>query len=646
MIMSLKINIAKLIDTAFQRCGVSTPLETPEQILRAKEAIYYTLLDMYNRGTVIFGVVPEILGLQPLKWKYDLSDKTVDLYNVLWRQYNHTGTTPSGGNDPVYLQDYNWQTFATTSDFFELTLNNPPSYISYWGIVPYGTYTASFVVEATQSFFGTDVKWASRDMSFSGSWRSIAYGNSRFVAVAFQSNKFALSLDGGNSWQESSTVDNLQWNAITHNGRSFIAVAQNSATVLNSSDGENWIHASMPIVATWNTLISNLKNGRVVALSLEGNLAYSDDNGNTWISLPSLPAGNWISGCYGANGFVAISTNGTQSAFSVDGINWSNTNLPSSLYWQDVAYCEVINSYVAVSSNGSPYIATSSNGVSWNLVDIGIEDNWSAISYGAGIITIVAFSSQTAIQSIDGSNWEISELPVPASWTALTFGDGTFITCATGGAIAAIDTEEITVWTKIAEYVDYQFVDGEWLWADMITPVLSSIVRIRLTEPGELRFRGFFIGDLGRTYEIPSAKMNRDTFATYPNKGAQGTPLNYFFLKDNTPQIQLWQAPNMSSSFKWALSIYSYKVPEIDFALPLELPVPDWYLDGLGWGVAARLSFTLPSIDPQRMQFIQTQFEKFLNQAEYNNSDTSPLNLLGNMLSGYQGYSGGYARGR
>ena len=74
-------------------------------------------------------------------------------------------------------------------------------------------------------------------------------------------------------------------------------------------------------------------------------------NGNSY--LPS--SASWHSVCYGNGKFVAVSYNTNISAYSTDGINWTQTTLPSSAKWQSVCYGNGKYVAVAYNSNKSAY---------------------------------------------------------------------------------------------------------------------------------------------------------------------------------------------------------------------------------------------------------------------------------------------------
>ena len=145
------------------------------------------------------------------------------------------------------------------------------------------------------------------------SWRSVIYGNGRFVAVAAGKDIAAYSDDGIN-WTEMTMPATAGWCSVTYGNGRFVAVTNNKSTcAAYSDDGINWIQTSMPATAMWESVAYG--NGRFVAVTsgFVGTAAYSDD-GINWIQT-SMPEDDWYSVTYGNGRFVALP--GNNSAWGV-----------------------------------------------------------------------------------------------------------------------------------------------------------------------------------------------------------------------------------------------------------------------------------------------------------------------------------------
>ena len=155
--------------------------------------------------------------------------------------------------------------------------------------------------------------------SYTVSWYSVTYGDSKFVAVAggeSDSNKAAYSTDG------------INWIAST---LPFVAIdgAYNSNKAAYSTDGINWIASTLPSSAYWRSVTYG--DGKFVAVVYGSNKAAYSTDGINWseIALPSSTY--WYSITYGDSKFVAVAggeSDSNKAAYSTDGINWIASTLP------------------------------------------------------------------------------------------------------------------------------------------------------------------------------------------------------------------------------------------------------------------------------------------------------------------------------
>ena len=89
------------------------------------------------------------------------------------------------------------------------------------------------------------VNWTQRTLPTSTSWRSVTFGGSTFVAVAFFSAIAATSANGITWTQRTLPVD-TNWRSVTFGASTFVAVAQ-SSTIAATSPG-----ATLPIAFSIN----------------------------------------------------------------------------------------------------------------------------------------------------------------------------------------------------------------------------------------------------------------------------------------------------------------------------------------------------------------------------------------------------------
>ena len=165
----------------------------------------------------------------------------------------------------------------------------------------------------------------------STNWKSVTYGNGKFVAVTGSSSKAAYSTDGI-GWTSASLPSSAYWNSVTYGNGKFVAVAGNSSKAAYSTDGISWTSASLPLSTNWQSVTYG--NGKFVAVPTTHNTASSSQaaystNSINWTSV-SLPSSGWQSVTYGNGKFVAVG--GRKAAYSTDGINWTQVTLSSFFY--------------------------------------------------------------------------------------------------------------------------------------------------------------------------------------------------------------------------------------------------------------------------------------------------------------------------
>lgn len=154
----------------------------------------------------------------------------------------------------------------------------------------------------------------------------------------------------------------------------------------------------------------------------------------------------WGSIAYGDGKFVAIAgyypgKSSIKAAYSVDGIDWTETTLPSQKFWSCVVYGG--DKFVAISQY-STVAAYSTDGITWESATIPSK-RWESVTYGNGKFVVVSYSNDAALYSEDGITWTETTLPSSAGWYSVTYGDGKFVAINRSGG-AAYTTDGVT-WT-------------------------------------------------------------------------------------------------------------------------------------------------------------------------------------------------------
>lgn len=302
-------------------------------------------------------------------------------------------------------------------------------------------YEASLTATSTGNITAVEAQsggWNSASAAAASGWRSVAYGNGKFVAVADSSTSRVMYSSDGISWSTGTMPqiqEGLQWQDVTFGNGKFVAVAISSTqdSVIYSTDGINWTAAEPAAYVDWRAV--GYGNGRFVALQDSGGgLMYSGD-GVTWTLGAVTLAGDWTSIAYGGGKFVAVGKgkNFTQVIYSTDGLSWTGGTPAEANYWFSVAYGS--GKYVAVSSDGTNQVMYSTDGASWTSATATSNIQWKAVVYGGGQFVAVATNGTNQVMySADGINWTTGAVPAESTnWYSIAYGDSKFVSVSASG---------------------------------------------------------------------------------------------------------------------------------------------------------------------------------------------------------------------
>ena len=121
----------------------------------------------------------------------------------------------------------------------------------------------------------------------------------------------------GKDWWEITLPSSVSWYSVTYGNGKFVAVAYDSDKAAYSTDGITWTLATLPSSAYWRSVTYG--DGKFVAvaggINYDNRVAYSED-GITW-TLATLPSSvGWYSVTYGNGKFVAVASNSDKAAYS------------------------------------------------------------------------------------------------------------------------------------------------------------------------------------------------------------------------------------------------------------------------------------------------------------------------------------------
>jgi hypothetical protein len=250
----------------------------------------------------------------------------------------------------------------------------------------------------------------------------------------------------------SGTYNNIASGLINDGSSTFkqsvaVAVCAGSSVAAYSTDGDLWSTSTLPIdlnsASATDVAFGQISStiGRFIVVSeADRDVAYSDNGGATWtLTTDALPTVGYNTIAYGKGFFVAIRTGTTNSAYSTNGVTWTEgSGLPNKT-WRDVTWGN--GRFVALASDGT--CSYSLDGITWSsavTIAGGITTN--RIAYGQGVF-VVTTTTTALYHSEDGIVWTaVTSLP-NTGYTAVAFGNpartGKFVLIGSGTTTAALD---------------------------------------------------------------------------------------------------------------------------------------------------------------------------------------------------------------
>ena len=144
------ISVQKLIDHGARRAGKLAEELTNEQVLSAKDSLYYLLSNMANRGIQYWCIQKNVLGMLPDKQTFYMPVGTVDILNANYRTVtaNSTGAYATSGNALAAFNGVGDEICQLTNNTGSIGINAGSGnliYIATIGILPAisGTVTIS-----------------------------------------------------------------------------------------------------------------------------------------------------------------------------------------------------------------------------------------------------------------------------------------------------------------------------------------------------------------------------------------------------------------------------------------------------------------------------------------------------------------------
>ena len=315
-------------------------------------------------------------------------------------------------------------------------------------VAAFATVTSMLVLTSPAS--ADSPSWTAQSAAEANIWRSVAYGNGKFVAVAANpsyfdppsgANRVMTSVDGV-SWTAQSAAAG-SWVSVTYGNGTFVAVATDGANrVMTSPDGVTWTAQIAAVANSWMSVTYG--NGTFVAVAISGpqsSRVMTSPDGVSWTAQAAAELNYWWSVTYGNGKFVAVAISGSGSSnlvmTSPDGEVWTAQASAETNDWNSVTYGN--GKFVAVSSYGNHRVMTSPDGVSWTAQAAAEANSWQSVTFGDGKFVAVANSGMNSgtnrvMTSADGVSWAAQAAAEDNSWQSVTYGSGKFVAVSKTGS--------------------------------------------------------------------------------------------------------------------------------------------------------------------------------------------------------------------
>jgi hypothetical protein len=183
-------------------------------------------------------------------------------------------------------------------------------------------------------------------------------------------------------------------------------------------------------------------------------------------------------------------------------------------------------------------------------------------------------------------------------------------------------------WSTLEDPGVTAWVDNEWIWYDIDPGQTVQYYRIRARNGSTLSLRELYFGN--NSTEITMARLNRDDYTNLPNKNfTANQPFQYWFNR-TIPQAEIYLWPVPSDTFVQMTVWYSRQIMDVgDLSGELEIP-QRWFL-AVQSMLAHQMSLELPGVALDRITYLELQAEKYLNLAEAEERDKSPIYFAPNV---------------
>ena len=245
----------------------------------------------------------------------------------------------------------------------------------------------------------------------------------------------------------------------------FVAIGDDTSnrSILTSTNGIDWNYSEFNISRALNDIVWSPELLRFVAVFSNADKTtaiYTSDDAITWterktdfitVTLSFPPPFNNVIGKQYINELNCVAWSPEEGLFvsidrrgyiitSPDGITWTYRTRPNgNVVGTSVCWSSELNLFVAVFESGSHRVMVSSNGITWQIIEVSLN-SWGDVVWSPQLGLFVAVADggtgNRVMTSPDGTTWTDGSIS-DFSWDAIVWSDlGYFLAIARDGYIA------------------------------------------------------------------------------------------------------------------------------------------------------------------------------------------------------------------
>lgn len=191
---------------------------------------------------------------------------------------------------------------------------------------------------------------------------------------------------------------------------------------------------------------------------------------------------------------------------------------------------------------------------------------------------------------------------------------------ATWDARVEYTTDGVT-WYQAWLDKTFDVTNQVWAWVNLEGILGATAVRFIVASGVRVILNQIYFGN--KPSEAQVTQLNRDEYSNLPDKTVTGRPVQYWLDKQRTtPAIHLWPAPSDSMKYVQLISYLQRHVEDVGkLSQIVEIP-RRWYLAVINQ-LAFELAIEMPTVEPDRIQLLDTLASRTLAEAWDGETDSS-----------------------